>query len=78
VSIIIFFVGTIHEYLSIFGQSCVSVFYGRLSMSLACIATVLIFREYYCTMWNPVYEKCGKVVGITVQIMFLSDVGRRC
>jgi len=24
------------------------------------------------------YEKCGKVVGITVQIMFLSDVGRRC
>ena len=20
-------------------------------------------------MWNPVYEKCGKVVGITVQIM---------
>jgi len=30
------------------------------------------------TMWNPVYEKCGKIVGITVQIMFLSDVGRRC
>ena len=27
---------------------------------------------------NPVYEKCGKVVGITVQIMLLSDVGRRC
>jgi len=25
-----------------------------------------------------VYEKCGKIVGITVQIMFLSDVGRRC
>jgi len=30
------------------------------------------------TMWNPVYEKCGKVVGIMVQIMFLSDVGRCC
>ena len=33
---------------------------------------------YFDTMWNPVYEKCGKVVWITVQIMFLSDVGRRC
>ena len=27
----------------------------------------------YPTMWNPMYEKCGKVVGITMQIMLLSN-----